>query len=112
MAHANNGSNGGTAGADIKSEAAWEFTRGGATPGGLTGQCNRVIDNGIFVNHPDLKAGVVGGAYFTDDGLGGATFTNTPGGGFPKNSHGTFCLGMAGASEQRQGRMRLRRSRT
>lgn len=98
--HKNDGSNGGTAGADIKSEAAWDATRGGATPNGRDRPVRvAVIDNGMQVNHSDLKAGVVRGGYFEDDGLGGATFVaHAPGAaGFPNGNHGTFCLGMAGA---------------
>lgn len=90
--HANDGSNGGVVGADIKSEAAWDLTRG-------QGVRLAVIDNGMQVNHPDLKAGIVGGGYFVSDGTGGATFQRWQAGqsGFPNGNHGTFCMGMAGA---------------
>jgi thermitase len=90
--HANDGSNGGVAGADIKSEAAWDLTRG-------QGVRLAVIDNGMQVNHPDLRQGIVGGGYFVSDGMGSSTFRRwTPGqAGFPNGNHGTFCLGMAGA---------------
>jgi thermitase len=57
-----------------------------------------VIDNGMQVGHPDLKAGVVAGGYFKSDGAGGATFVKLKmGRPFPAGDHGTFCLGMAGA---------------
>jgi subtilisin family serine protease len=90
--HRNDGSNGGAAGADIKSEQAWDVTRGHAVR-------LAVIDNGIQVDHPDLKDGIVAGGYFVSDGIGGSTFQRwRPGqSGFPTGDHGTFCLGMAGA---------------
>ena len=89
--HRNDGSNGGTAGADIRSEAAWDRTRG-------AGVRVAVIDNGMQVGHPDLKAGVVAGGHFKGDGAGGATFVRLKKGRpFPAGDHGTFCLGMAGA---------------
>jgi thermitase len=51
------------------------------------------------VNHPDLSAGIVAGGHFVSDGAGSATFQRwQPGAsGFPNGSHGTFCMGMAGA---------------
>lgn len=91
--HTNDGSNGGTAGADIRAEQAWELTRG-------KGVRIAVIDNGMQVSHPDLKAGVVGGGWFQAGGGGTATFTKlrpAAPGSFPDKSHGTFCMGMAGA---------------
>jgi thermitase len=58
-----------------------------------------VIDNGMQVNHPDLKGGIVGGGYFQSDGGASSTFVRLKAGmsGFPDVAHGTFCLGMAGA---------------
>jgi subtilisin family serine protease len=89
--HKNDGSNGGTVGADIKSEAAWDRTRG-------AGVRIAIIDNGMQADHPDLKDGIVGGGYFESDGTGGATFVKYKAGDpFPGGDHGTFCLGMAGA---------------
>ncbi|HEY0172430.1 MAG TPA: S8 family serine peptidase [Pyrinomonadaceae bacterium] len=91
--HTNDGSNGGTAGADIRAEQAWELTRG-------RGVRVAVIDNGMQVKHPDLKAGVGGGGSFQAGGGGTASFVKfKPGvaGSFPDMDHGTFCLGMAGA---------------
>jgi thermitase len=91
--HANDGSNGGTAGADIRAEQAWDLTRG-------KGVRIAVIDNGMQVRHPDLKTGVVAGGSFQAVGGGTATFTKfRPRGtaAFPDDSHGTFCMGMAGA---------------
>jgi subtilisin family serine protease len=97
--HLNRGE-GGRPGADIKSLEAWELTRGGPTPNGLNRPVRiAVIDNGMFVNHPNLKPAVARGSYFTDDGLGGSVFNPYRRGDawFPKSQHGTFCLGMAGA---------------
>ena len=90
--HRNDGSNGGVVGADIKSEAAWDLTRG-------QGVRLALIDNGMQVKHPDFRAGIVGGGYFVSDGMGGSTFQRWQPGqaGFPNGDHGTFCLGMAGA---------------
>ncbi len=84
----NDGSNGGTVGADIDAEAAWDFTRG-------AGVRVAVIDNGIDVNHPDLAPAIAAGAaYFQDDGMAGANFVLGLTG-FPDSNHGTFCSGMA-----------------
>lgn len=93
--HHNDGSNGGTAGADIRSEAAWDITKG---KGDSRAMRIAVIDNGIHVNHPDLKPGIIGGGYFEDD-ITSSTFVRYKPGdsGFPTGDHGTFCLGMAGA---------------
>lgn len=90
--HSNNGSNGGVLGADIKSEKAWDANLG-------AGVRVAVIDNGMQVNHPDLKAGIMAGGYFQNGAVGTATFVRwTPGTpGFPNGSHGTSCLGMVGA---------------
>ena len=90
--HENLGSNGGVAGADIKSLDAWAVTRG-------DGVRIAVIDNGMHVNHPDINDGIAGGGYFVDDGLGSATLRSWSVGqhGFPGGRHGTACLGMAGA---------------
>ncbi|MFN0070491.1 MAG: S8 family peptidase [Chloroflexota bacterium] len=93
--HANTGSNGGVAGADIASEQAWALTRG---RGAQRAVRIAVIDNGMQVNHPDLKPGVVGGGYFKSNGVGSATLVPYRPGvtGFPTGNHGTFCMGMAG----------------
>jgi subtilisin family serine protease len=73
-------------------EKAWDRSKG-------TGVRVTVIDNGMQVNHPDLKDGIKGGGYFDSDGFGNATFLrfDDPSGSFPSNDHGTFCLGMVGA---------------
>jgi subtilisin family serine protease len=88
----NTGQNGGTAGADIDAEAAWDVTRGANVR-------VAVIDNGIDVNHADLAGAIVAGAgFYTDNGMGGANF-NQGLAGFPNGNHGTFCSGMAIARE-------------
>ncbi|HEY9286126.1 MAG TPA: S8 family serine peptidase [Pyrinomonadaceae bacterium] len=94
--HSNDGSNGGTAGADIRAEQAWELTRGRGPDRPVR---IAVIDNGMQVRHPDLKAGVVAGGSFQSGGFGSSTFVKyKPGAtGFPDEAHGTFCMGMAGA---------------
>lgn len=95
--HSNRGTTGGVAGADIRSELAWDVTRG-KTPDGRAIRI-AVIDNGFHVHHPDLKAGIVGGGHFRSGASGWADFIRfRPGDiGFPTSNHGTFCLGMAGA---------------
>ena len=94
--HVNDGSNGGTRGADIRSEQAWDVTRG---RGDSRAVRIAVIDNGMQVRHPDLRDGVVGGGHFEADGTGSAVFSRLSADrrGFPTGAHGTFCLGMAGA---------------
>ena len=50
----NKGQNGGLLGLDIKAVEAWNVTQGGVTTSGDTiVVC--VIDNGVDINHPDLK---------------------------------------------------------
>jgi len=50
----NKGQTGGTLGLDIKAVDAWNITQGGVTPAGDTiVVC--VIDNGVDIEHPDLK---------------------------------------------------------
>ncbi len=84
----NSGAGGGTAGADISAEAAWDITLG-------EGARVAVIDNGFDVDHEDLAAGVGGrSGYF--QGAGSANFVQGPAG-YPGSSHGTFCAGMAAA---------------
>jgi len=94
--HTNDGSSGGSAGADIRAEQAWDLSRGRGPNGPIR---IAVIDNGMQVRHPDLKAGVVAGGSFRSGGGATANFVRyTPGAaGFPDAPHGTFCLGMAGA---------------
>lgn len=90
--HANDGSGGGTAGADGRTQAAWSLATG-------TGVKVAFIDNGFHVGHPDLTPALFRGGHFTDDRLGTGAFVarGAAGIGFPVNDHGTFCLGMAGA---------------
>jgi len=89
--HSNDGANGGKAGADIKSEQAWDVTQG-------EGVRIAVIDNGMQVTHPGLRPALVGGGYFQSDGTAASSFVRRSAAGpFPAGNHGTFCLGMAGA---------------
>lgn len=86
------GKGGGPDSADIRSEAAWDLTRG-------AGVRIAVIDQGMLISHPDLKDGIKGGGFFLENGTARADFVKLQPGmaGFPDNPHGTFCLGMAGA---------------
>jgi subtilisin family serine protease len=82
----NTGASGGTAGADIRAEAAWDFTRG-------AGMRIAVIDNGFDIDHPDLDAAIEPESGFFDASSNfQRTLTN-----FPDSNHGTFCAGMAAA---------------
>jgi subtilisin family serine protease len=80
----------------LHSVAAWEFSKG-------EGVRIAVIDNGMEINHDDLKDGIVGGGYFEPDGSGAATarFVRYEAGmtDFPDSGHGTGCMGMAGARQ-------------
>jgi subtilisin family serine protease len=83
---ANTGQLGGTVGADISAEEAWDQTRG-------AGMRVAVIDNGFHAAHEDLQAGVLPtSGYFTN---AGAFVQGTVG--MPNSNHGTFCAGLAGA---------------
>ncbi len=74
------------AGADIRAERAWDFTRG-------AGIRVAVIDNGFDVTHPDLRPGIVAESGFFDN-LNRFRRTLAS---YPDSNHGTFCAGMAGA---------------
>lgn len=64
-----------------------------------------IIDNGMDIEHDDLKAGIKGGGYFEPALPGGTTanfFRLQPGVAnplFPDSGHGTACMGMAGARQ-------------
>lgn len=90
--HRNDGSDGGIAGEDLKSIAAWEITKG-------RGVRIAVIDTGMQIDHPDLRQGIVCGGFFTTTVNGGSVFRPLIPGmtNFPDRSHGTFCMGMAAA---------------
>jgi subtilisin family serine protease len=86
----NTGQNGGTNGADVSAEEAWESTLG-------AGIRVAVIDNGFDADHEDLAAGVSPVSGFFRSVVGGAaTFTQGTVG-MPDEDHGTFCAGMVGA---------------
>lgn len=89
--HLNNtGQDGGTTGADISAEDAWDMTRGA----GIT---IAVVDGGFDVSHPDLTAAITAtSGYFQMDGIGNTVFIQGLGG-LPSANHGTFCAGMAAA---------------
>ena len=85
---ANTGQNGGTVGADVSAEEAWDHTRG-------AGIRVAVIDNGFNTAHEDLQAALAGtSGGFQNDG----TFQQGAAGVAPDRlDHGTFCAGMVGA---------------
>ena len=86
----NTGTGGGTAGADVSAEGAWDHTLG-------EGIRVAVIDNGFDADHQDLATGVVGeSGYFQSPAVGSTTFVQGTTG-MPGSSHGTFCAGMVGA---------------
>jgi subtilisin family serine protease len=87
---ANTGQNGGTAGADVSAEEAWDHTRG-------AGIRVAVIDNGFNATHEDLQAGVVGvSGFFQANGANPEIFVQGTAG-MPGSNHGTFCAGMVGS---------------
>lgn len=87
----NTGAAGGTAGADVNVEPAWDHTFG-------AGIRVAVVDNGFDAGHEDLQAGIGAGAGFFSRGIGGGAATFTAGtAGMPDSNHGTFCAGMVGA---------------
>lgn len=89
---ANTGQNGGTAGADVHAEAAWDRTRS-------AGIRVAVIDNGFNTAHEDLQAGIVGASgFFRQVGVNPVTFVSGTAG-MPGGDHGTFCAGMVGARQ-------------
>jgi thermitase len=80
----------------LHSLAAWDIANG-------EGVRIAIIDEGMKVNHDDLKDGIVGGGYFDyiPPGAGTATFIRfhpdmTD---FPPSGHGTACMGMAGSRQ-------------
>ncbi len=100
--HLNNtGQDGGTAGADISAEDAWDMTRG-------AGVRLAVVDNGFDVSHPDLAAAIAPtSGFFQMDGMGARSSARARrlSGQRPRDllrGHGY------GPSEQRGGRVRCR----
>ena len=84
----NTGQGGGTAGADVSAEEAWDHTFG-------SGVRVAVIDNGFEATHEDLAAAIVTGSGFYQAGSP-ATFTSGTAG-MPTSDHGTFCAGIVAA---------------
>src|SRR5262245_38364699 len=95
--HDNDGSAGGVFGASIHSKGAWDKTRGRSETRPIR---IAVLDTGMQIDHPDLKAGIIGGGFFTPNNTE-ADFSFVPiQPGIvepPVDDHGTFCMGMAGA---------------
>jgi len=73
---------------------AWEIATG-------AGVRIAIIDNGMEIDHDDLRDGIVGGGYFDRVPAGATTaaFVRYEPGmdDFPDSGHGTACMGMAGA---------------
>jgi thermitase len=89
---ANTGQAGGTAGADVHAEEAWDRTMG-------AGIRVAVIDNGFNAAHEDLQAGVVAASGFFRQNPNGTTTFVQGTAGMPNSNHGTFCAGMAAARQ-------------
>jgi hypothetical protein len=79
----NTGQTGGTPGADINAEDAWDRTTGNATP------IVAIIDSGIDYNHPDLAANMWEGI--------GYDFANDDDDPMDDHGHGTHVAGTVGA---------------
>ncbi len=91
----NTGEQGGTSGADVHVEEAWDTTRG-------AGVRVAVIDNGFDSDHEDLAAGVSSASgFFRRSGPVTEFVAGTAG--MPDFDHGTFCAGMVGAREGTHG---------
>ena len=86
----NTGATGGTPGADVNVEPAWDHTFG-------AGVRVAVIDNGFDADHQDLAGGVGAGSGFYRTVPGGTTTFQQSIVGMPGSEHGTFCAGMVGA---------------
>jgi thermitase len=90
----NDGSDGGTAGADVDAESAWKLCsqRG-------RGVTIAHVDSGLDPDHPDIEPALTPNAgVFRDVGGGRVEFELTTGSGTPENGrpdHGTMCVGLA-----------------
>jgi len=86
----NTGQNGGTPGADVSAEKAWNSARGARIR-------VAVIDNGFDADHEDLAAGVSAMSGFFRQVSGGAATFMQGIAGMPDSDHETFCAGIVGA---------------
>ncbi|MDR2962155.1 MAG: S8 family serine peptidase [Bacteroidales bacterium] len=80
----NTGQGSGTSGIDIKAEQAWNITKGNPNIR------IAVIDEGVDLTHPDLKANLLPGFDATGQNSGGAPTKSY-------ENHGTACAGIIGA---------------
>lgn len=81
----NTGQNGGTEGIDIKIEKAWEITEG-------NGVKVAVIDQGIEMDHPDLKNNILPISYDAEVSIGINVLPSVI-----RGNHGTACAGIIAA---------------
>jgi PKD repeat protein len=84
----NTGQTGGTAGADMRAQSAWDITTGSTT---IT---IAICDEGVDVDHPDLAANMVAGH---DSVTADLTPPSVPGDAGGNDAHGTCCAGIAAA---------------
>lgn len=87
----------GQGGFGINSLEAWKVTKGKSKNGDRPVRI-AVIDNGMQVAHREIAPAIIGGGYFAPDDGNAATPDFLPSiEAIPNVSHGTLCLGMAGA---------------
>jgi PKD repeat protein len=84
----NTGQTGGTVGADMGAEAAWEITTGSASI------IIAICDEGVDVDHPDLAANMIAGR---DSVTADPNPPSVPGDAGGNDAHGTCCAGIAAA---------------
>ena len=82
----NTGQSGGTSGADIKANQAWNITTGSSDV------TIAILDVGVELNHPDLVNNLLSGFDATGNNSNGAPVNNTG-----DNAHGTACAGVVAA---------------
>jgi subtilisin family serine protease len=86
----------GLGGFGINSLEAWKVTRGKSKNGDRPVRI-AVIDNGMQISHREIKPAIIGGGCFPADDGNPATPDFRPLNEVPDHTHGTLCMGMAGA---------------